>query len=314
MSHAIYVRFFFVFGVVLIRSSGSSGDTDPQFRSCVRRCVPTCDSENFPLSLKLLRWDCTGNCQYNCMRIISDDLLIATGEVRKFFGHWPYLRLGGIQEPASVVFSLANCVPHIVYIIRTFKRSEQLKHPLGTFVLLYACISLNAWIASSVFHAHKIGFAVDYDYISAFILISYGLWLSICRVILEYSDKMWSTIIVLLSFISLAGCSHRVVQMVRGDVQFGDHMELSIGLSVAHAVVWLIWIALSRASHRWQCLLCQIWFGLAAMLEIYDFPPYLGHFDAHALWHASTIPLGFLWYKFWLSDERWITLSRKKSI
>lgn len=31
--------------------------------------------------------------------------------------------------------------------------------------------------------------------------------------------------------------------------------------------------------------------ALAMLVEIYDFPPYKRHIDAHSLWHASTIPL-----------------------
>ena len=52
--------------------------------------------------------------------------------------------------------------------------------------------------------------------------------------------------------------------------------------------------------HKWLCLLCQVYFSVAAVgLEMLDFPPQMGHFDAHSLWHAATIPLGFIWYYFW---------------
>jgi hypothetical protein len=56
-------------------------------------------------------------------------------------------------------------------------------------------------------------------------------------------------------------------------------------------------------SYRGLCLVVQVWFSLAAMLEIFDFPPIMGIFDAHSLWHAATIPLGFLWYRFWCRDR-----------
>jgi hypothetical protein len=42
-------------------------------------------------------------------------------------------------------------------------------------------------------------------------------------------------------------------------------------------------------------------------MEIFDFSPIFYHFDAHSLWHFSTVPLGFLWYRFWqieLSAEK----------
>ena len=40
----------------------------------------------------------------------------------------------------------------------------------------------------------------------------------------------------------------------------------------------------------------------AAALEILDFPPLGGLLDAHALWHAAAVPLGYLWYSF-LADD-----------
>ena len=37
----------------------------------------------------------------------------------------------------------------------------------------------------------------------------------------------------------------------------------------------------------------------SAAFELLDFPPILGLLDAHALWHASTAPLGhLLWVYF----------------
>ncbi|KAF3606133.1 hypothetical protein DY000_02049209 [Brassica cretica] len=34
--------------------------------------------------------------------------------------------------------------------------------------------------------------------------------------------------------------------------------------------------------------------GLAMLLEIYDFSPYGGYFDAHSIWHLATVPLTIL--------------------
>lgn len=46
----------------------------------------------------------------------------------------------------------------------------------------------------------------------------------------------------------------------------------------------------------------QVMFLSAALLEVFDFPPIWGHFDAHSLWHACTAPLGFMWYAWWEED------------
>ncbi|CAN6992325.1 unnamed protein product [Brassica oleracea var. botrytis] len=42
--------------------------------------------------------------------------------------------------------------------------------------------------------------------------------------------------------------------------------------------------------------------GLAMLLEIYDFPPYGGYFDAHSIWHLATVPAAILWWSFIRDD------------
>lgn len=40
-------------------------------------------------------------------------------------------------------------------------------------------------------------------------------------------------------------------------------------------------------------------------LELLDFPPVWGVFDAHSLWHLATFPLTFVFYDFLASDATW---------
>jgi hypothetical protein len=37
-------------------------------------------------------------------------------------------------------------------------------------------------------------------------------------------------------------------------------------------------------------------------LELLDFPPILRVLDAHAAWHAATIPLALAWWDFLVKD------------
>lgn len=50
------------------------------------------------------------------------------------------------------------------------------------------------------------------------------------------------------------------------------------------------------------------------ILETYDFPPYKGYVDAHALWHATTIPLTFLWWSFIRDDAEFRTSALLKKV
>ncbi|KAH0880717.1 hypothetical protein HID58_068111 [Brassica napus] len=53
-------------------------------------------------------------------------------------------------------------------------------------------------------------------------------------------------------------------------------------------------------------------YGLAMLLEIYDFPPYGGYFDAHSIWHLATVPLTILWWSFIRDDAEFRTSSLLK--
>ncbi|KAG5463414.1 MAG: Per1-like-domain-containing protein [Olpidium bornovanus] len=52
-------------------------------------------------------------------------------------------------------------------------------------------------------------------------------------------------------------------------------------------------------------LLAVLALTCAMSLEIFDFPPLYGALDAHALWHAASIPVIPYWYRFLVRDARW---------
>ena len=114
--------------------------------------------------------------------------------------------------------------------------------------------------------------------------------------------------------------------MMNGWISFSSHMAISISIVAITTTLWLYWIIKSLLvtndlhhrvikgndnHHRMHntyasyiCLLCQIWFIAAAGFEIFDFPPFYGLLDAHSIWHAATVPLGYMWYYFWEMDGK----------
>lgn len=84
-------------------------------------------------------------------------------------------------------------------------------------------------------------------------------------------------------------------------------MKVCVGMGVIQIVIWAIWGGVSGHPSRWKLLVVVLGGAIAMLLEIYDFPPYLGLVDAHALWHATTIPLTYLWWSFVRDDSEYRT-------
>ena len=111
----------------------SRGDESPLFRSCVQQClgvheskdenvttvrglVPTCvGTDNSRVARLPFSWDCKSDCKYRCMWNIESN---RSKPPEKYFGKWPFVRLGLMQEPASVVLSLANLAANAHCLIR----------------------------------------------------------------------------------------------------------------------------------------------------------------------------------------------------
>ena len=161
--------------------------------------------------------------------------------------------------------------------------------------MLYAIIAINAWLWSSIYHARKLPFPILADLCAAFTLLACSLLIfavKLCK------DKGWTRLIPLLGLCFVAAVVHHVYNMATSNYHFSTHMTICISLGGVHVACWLLWTVFSRSQHRLLCFVAQVWFVAASMLELFDFPPILRYFDAHSLWHAATIPLGFLWYEF----------------
>ncbi len=331
--------------------NGSAGDNSPHFYRCVVECLRVrghVDGQHIsPSSLRyfspelslydlfppsqqwqVIQWDDEEYCEYHCMTSISLDRSEANQPVQKYFGHWPFKRWFGFEEPASVAFSALNTLAHIHFLTKQFfSLSPFVTGPLRIWLILYAFIAINAWIASSLFHAKKTHLHTQYDYISALTLITCG-WLLICRrwtLTLSLSmppktqqgvRKLLPSLLFYISLIiTLLAYGFRVYVMITTPevITFDIHMKACIGTIIATTILWGFWILYGflrpMKNHPenkrvyWYCIIVQIWFVIASMLEIFDFPPYFELFDAHSLWHCATIPLGFVWYHFWSLDD-----------
>ena len=133
----------------------SSGDRAESFRSCVSICQSrVCGdstSEPLPLALRLTRWTCVDDCKYQCMHMITDRAIEHGSPVEQYYGKWPFWRYAGMQEPASVLFSTFNFAAHALGA-RKIRARVSRDHPMRRYYLMFAFVSMNAWVWSSVFH------------------------------------------------------------------------------------------------------------------------------------------------------------------
>lgn len=77
---------------------------------------------------------------------------------------------------------------------------------------------------------------------------------------------------------------------------------------------WLCWCWQNRRTlpYWWKCGLVVVLLHGLALLELLDFPPMLWILDAHAVWHLSTIPVHFLFYRLVPGTWMFVFSSMKK--
>ncbi|ESR35442.1 hypothetical protein CICLE_v10005304mg [Citrus x clementina] len=179
-----WVALFVVLSCLLGVLDASAGDADPLYRACVKqceetgcvgqKCFPHCkfssDGASIngpwymqePLYLQWKKWDCLSDCRYNCMvdREIKRDAL-GHGPV-KYHGKWPFIRVYGIQEPASVAFSVLNLAMHfhgwlsffiLLYYKLPLKQTKKAYYEFSPLWHIYGFLSMNSWFWSAVFHS-----------------------------------------------------------------------------------------------------------------------------------------------------------------
>lgn len=144
------ILFFLVLAAYVI---ASSGDRSSEYQNCVIRCsVDTCVSSSMlPLVLKLTRWTCADDCKYTCMHVVTNKAVELGVPIEQYHGKWPFWRMLGMQEPASVAFSLLNLWFHALGLSK-IRRSIPDNHIMKTYYILWAIVSMNTWVWSSVFH------------------------------------------------------------------------------------------------------------------------------------------------------------------
>jgi post-GPI attachment to proteins factor 3 len=238
----------------------------------------------------------------------------------QFHGKWPFHRFLGMQEPASVLFSLGNLYAHYQGLNSKVRPQIPASYGLRPYYEALAYVGMASWIASAVFHTRDFDVTEKLDYFAAGASVLYGLYYAPIRLfrldrtgspdprVLEKAvmqqpkkgvNSTW--ILPLWTLLCLSLYAAHVLYLTLWTWDYGYNMGANIAVGVVQNLLWS-WFSLRRVQqkrHFWAATpgLVVAWVMLAMSLELLDFPPIWGILDAHSLWHLGTIAPTVLWYK-----------------
>lgn len=298
------------FVLLLKNCEASTGDNNAFYRRCVDKCKEincTSDGQFFLLTVETSflvnnLWSCRDDCRYNCMWDTVNSFKERSWDIPQFHGKWPFIRIVGLQEPASVLFSLMNLFSHI-YMFRQFRQQVRKTSPMYILWHVYTLVCLNGWFWSAVFHTRDVPFTEKMDYFCAFSMVLFSFYSMVLRVMLGH---IWVSII--LSIICLLVFIHHVTYLGLVHFDYSYNMMANVFVGAVTTVSWLIW-SLYVHKHQpyvWRCAAFSVLTALCVCFEIMDFPPILWLIDAHSLFHLSTAGLPLLFYRFLIDDCKYL--------
>jgi len=287
----------------------SWGDSSPEYRSCKQRCVvANCTTETNlykwkerqPIPEYIIGWSCQEDCGYDCMWYSADIIYARHNKVPQYHGRWPFVRILGMQEPASVIFSVMNLLAH-VYMIRWFVKVVPPSAPMYGVWVLNSVIAVNAWFWSSVFHTRDTFFTEMMDYFCAFSTVLFSLLAFVLRILVKSNEGLPK---IFLFFLFILFYINHAYSMISVKFDYGYNMKVNVIVGGLNCICWLVWFYTNRKNGVY---IRQGAYAVAALtvsvtLELLEFTPILWSIDSHALWHLVTSPLPILWYKFAAQD------------
>ncbi|XP_068143758.1 post-GPI attachment to proteins factor 3 [Drosophila tropicalis] len=301
---------------------GSTGDRTQFFRNCRENCEHTnCSLDGQDIQEQAVKfykqsifdlitqWTCADECQYACMWRTVFAFFERGWPIPQFYGKWPFFRLMGMQEPASVFFSLLNFLMHL-RMLRKFRSVVRADSPCYILSHIFGLTSLNGWIWSAIFHTRDNPLTELLDYACGYAIVLSSLYCMIMRMLHRYS--LFLRGVITLAFVSYYINYFAYLSLSKFNYSF--NMKVNVCTGLLSAVGWFIWCHQVRKSRPYfrRILHFYVLFALAMSLELFDFPPIFWILDAHALWHLATIPLVSIYYNFMIDDC--CTLRKEKAL
>ncbi|ODQ66335.1 Per1-like protein, partial [Nadsonia fulvescens var. elongata DSM 6958] len=256
-----------------------------------------------PVLLRAMFWTCFQDCQYQCQQLITAVRVSRGDSVLQFHGKWPFIRLWGMQEPASVLFSLMNLIPHAVgYTV--LKQHPSSHEGMKKYYKGFALVGANTWIWSAIFHTRDFVLTERLDYFSAALTMMVSFFVCAIRMFSlagPQQKKARYALALVCSFLYLSHVSY--LSLVKFSYSYNMAANVAVGL-----IQTLMWTIFSLREYirtkRLSALvpLATVWsITAASSLELFDFPPWWYIVDAHSLWHLATVLPTTWWY-------RWMTI------
>lgn len=195
-----------------------------------------------PWYLKLLQWSCPSNCDYQCQRIITQERIQNDEEVYQFHGKWPFLRVAGIQELASAVFSIGNFLPHyygfwkVLEAIRLNPPAKKGIEGLLYNLLLIASITMCAWTFSTIFHIRDTDRTEKLDYYFAGLTVLTGFYCIGYRYFKFYLPRRKAFGALFGACCAAAYAAH--IYRLETDWSYTYNMQANICVGILQNVVW----------------------------------------------------------------------------
>lgn len=359
--------------LLLVFATGAScsvGDRLPEFHKCLQLCghIYGCESrpgsvlqnvldsvgsssdaylaqafEQYsinPICRGLFLWDCALDCNYKCQRIVTEHQVSSGGQVVQFYGKWPFVRVFGMQEVASVAFSVANLMAS--YRNWPLLHKQYKKHgPNSDAATMYCqymalvAVSVVGWTFSTLFHCRDNGATEVLDYFGAagIVLANFNAifvrYFGLFRAHNASKRRLFHTGLAAV-FVLHCWKLHR-----KWDYQY--NMTFGVCFGLAALALWMLHSfavaravalhphvynnsiqllpfetkILSKLEHVGLALskyiptlpvLLNLWMVAGMSFELMDFAPVWGLLDAHAIWHLFTIFPSLIWYDWNIWD------------
>jgi hypothetical protein len=219
----------------------------------------------------------------------------------QFHGKWPFHRFLGMQEPASVLFSLLNFLTHY-YGLQNVLMHIPASYSLRKYYVWLAYFGMVAWFFSMVFHTRDFALTEQLDYFGAGASVLYGLYYTPIRLFrLDKGGRKMQSVVRAWTVLCIAMYAAHVTYLKWYSWDYTYNMAANVVVGIIQNVMWS-WFSISKyrqTGRLWAAWpgFVVAWVVLAMSLELLDFPPIWGTFDAHSLWHLGTVAPAILFYK-----------------